>query len=36
MSVSSAIVALLAAVPLFSVLLMLVWRGGARLSPAER
>jgi phosphate transport system permease protein len=34
MSVLCAILALLAAVPLFSVLLMLVWRGGARLSPA--
>lgn len=34
MSVSCSILALLAAVPLFSVLLMLVWRGGARLNLA--
>jgi phosphate transport system permease protein len=34
MSALCALLALLAAVPLLSVLLMLVWRGGARLSPA--
>jgi phosphate transport system permease protein len=34
MSALCALMALLAAVPLLSVLLMLVWRGGARLSPA--
>src|SRR5450432_603585 len=33
-SVLCAILALLAAVPLFSVLLMLIWRGAARLGPA--
>jgi phosphate transport system permease protein len=33
-SVLCAILALLAAVPLFSVLLMLLWRGAARLGPA--
>lgn len=33
-SVLCAIVALLAAIPLFSVLLMLIWRGAARLGPA--
>ena len=34
MSALCALLALLAAVPLFSVLMMLVWRGGARLSLA--
>jgi phosphate transport system permease protein len=34
MSVLCTLMAMLAAVPLFSVLIMLVWRGGARLSPA--
>jgi len=33
-SVLCAVLALLAAVPLFSVLLMLLWRGAARLGPA--
>jgi phosphate transport system permease protein len=33
-SVLCALLALLAAVPLFSVLLMLIWRGAARLGPA--
>ena len=33
-SVLCAMLALLAAVPLFSVLLMLIWRGAARLGPA--
>jgi phosphate transport system permease protein len=33
-SVLCAILALLAAIPLFSVLLMLLWRGAARLGPA--
>src|SRR5450755_986160 len=32
-SVLCAVLALLAAVPLFSVLLMLLWRGAARLGP---